>query len=107
MPEDNKPKKGKSFSKETEKLDTKRKKSKKSQAQDQLAQNHSNFRGMVHRRFTFGLKNKHKIIANTPKENTPDHRYTFTKNMPSLLGFMHGGNSKKSTGSKNYMEGKL
>ena len=73
-------KKGKSFSKEAEKLETD--KNKTDQAKNKLSNNHSSFGNMVHRRFTHGNSvNAVKKILN--EDNTPnnakDHRHTFTK----------------------------
>lgn len=56
VPVDTSKKKGKSFSKETEKLEPKSKKNKTAVAKDKIANNHKSFGNSSHRRFTFGLK---------------------------------------------------
>lgn len=107
IPVDSSKKKGKSFSKEAEKLETKPNKNKTAAAKDKLANNHKSFGNLVHRRFTFGLKNRYKIINTAPGEVVRDHRNTFTKNLPPLIRFKtYTHNDGLGDSDKNYMERK-
>jgi hypothetical protein len=62
IPADKSNRKGKSFSKETDKLETKQE-NKTDQAKNKIANNHQSFGPYVHRRFTFKFKTKNKITG--------------------------------------------
>lgn len=105
IPEEKAPKKGKSFSKKTDKLDEDLKK--KEKEANKRNKNHKKFGDLVHRRFTFGLKNRSQIIINSQQNQTPEHRGTFTKNIPPLIRLLTQGNNRDTNETKFYNEGKF
>jgi len=84
IPSEKSPRKGKSFWNEAEKLESDEK-NKTNQAKHKLANNHGSFGPVAHRRYTFGLKSKYKIMT-TPseKKGKHHHRKTYTKDIPPL-----------------------
>lgn len=104
IPEEKVPKKGKSFSKKTDKLDENLKKKEKEAMKNKR---HQKFGDLVHRRFTFGLKNRSQIIINMQKNVMPEHRGTFTKNIPPLIRLLAHGNNRDTNETKFYNEGKF
>ena len=100
------PVKGKSFSKEHEKLedtnknlDVEKKKSTPMKTQFEFPI----------RRFTFGLKTREKILMQyqESKKKDPHRRYSFTKTIPPLIRFMADNPAKLNSNSKQYMAGKM
>lgn len=100
VPVDNKPKKGKSFSKEAEKLEPNDENIKNS------VYTYKSIDDLIHRRFTFGMKNKFKIISDIKAAmKKKDHRGTFTTNVPPLIRFKNSKNDLSSD-TKNFIEGR-
>ena len=98
------PVKGKSFSKETQKLENNDKnlqiEKKKSTPMKMRFE-------APERRFTFGMKTREKILMQIQnnKKKDPYHRYSFTKNIDPLIRFISDGPAKLDSNSKQYMEG--